>query len=75
MTQKTAGEIQFCATRDTADALYEWRMKHGKEKCIAACCGMITASIGMLVHLCGERSTYDYLQRKADKLIEPELPR
>ena len=75
MNMATEGEIQFKATRDTADALYEWRMKHGQEKAIAAACGMITAAIGMLVHLCGEREAYKYIQRKADGIIEPELPR
>lgn len=69
----TDGEIQFRAARDTSDALSRWKTEHGKEKAIAAACGMITASIGLLVHLCGERETYNYLQAKTDQVIKPRL--
>lgn len=73
MTTKTADQIQFQCAKESADVFHEWLKATNKDSTIAACCGTITAAIGMLEHLCTEREVYFYLQAKADAAIKPRL--
>ena len=70
-----ANRIEFQCTKESAEVFREWLKTNGRENTIAACCGTITAAIGMLTHLCGEREACQYIQRKADGIIDSELPR
>ena len=71
--QIKADKIEFDCAKESAAVFHEWLQAKGREQTIAACVGTVTAAIGMLQNLCGEKETYDYLQRKADETVKPRL--